>query len=73
MDKSEVNDQVFLSVEEDGKVIVMQDWRVYIHMEVAQDLKKYRSYRGESVRDLLRALRNKVSGFQVEFHKISKC
>lgn len=41
-------------------VIVKSDWRIHIHEEVATDLRKYRSYRGESVRDLLRALRNKV-------------
>lgn len=33
---------------------------MHIDHEVAIDLRKYRSYRGESVRDLLRALRNKV-------------
>lgn len=40
--------------------MVRGDWRIHIHEEVAKDLRKYRSYRGESVRDLLRALRNKV-------------
>ncbi|XP_019770362.2 serine/threonine-protein kinase/endoribonuclease IRE1 [Dendroctonus ponderosae] len=64
VDKSEVDDEVLLSVEEDCKSIVMQDWRVYIHKEVAKDLKKYRSYRGERVRDLLRALRNKKHHFR---------
>ena len=40
--------------------VVRDDWRLHIDVEVATDLRKYRSYRGESVRDLLRALRNKV-------------
>ncbi|CAB0032987.1 unnamed protein product [Trichogramma brassicae] len=39
--------------------VVQGDWRVHIDPEVASDLRKYRSYQGESVRDLLRALRNK--------------
>lgn len=37
------------------------DWRAAVDPEVTADLRKYRSYRGDSVRDLLRALRNKVS------------
>lgn len=40
--------------------VVQDDWRLHIDVEVATDLRKYRSYRGDSVRDLLRALRNKV-------------
>lgn len=49
------------ALERDGIMIVRGDWRRHIDPEVAQDLRKYRSYRGESVRDLMRALRNKVS------------
>jgi hypothetical protein len=41
--------------------VVRDDWRKVIDIEVAQDLRKYRNYHGRSVRDLLRALRNKVS------------
>ena len=52
-------------LEETNYTIVRSDWRAHIHEEVATDLRKYRSYRGESVRDLLRALRNKVIGFEV--------
>lgn len=40
--------------------VVRGDWRLHVHEDIARDLRKYRSYRGESVRDLLRALRNKV-------------
>lgn len=47
---------------ETGASLVCQsgDWRAVVDPEVALDLRKYRSYRGDSVRDLLRALRNKV-------------
>lgn len=41
-------------------VCVCGDWRAAVDDEVTADLRKYRSYRGDSVRDLLRALRNKV-------------
>lgn len=41
-------------------VCVEGDWRAAVDPEVTADLRKYRTYRGDSVRDLLRALRNKV-------------
>lgn len=47
------------ALESDGARVVRGDWRNYISDEVAQDLRRYRNYRGISVRDLLRALRNK--------------
>lgn len=60
MEKAESNDYVLRELENDGEKIVQYDWKSYIHEEVASDLKKYRSYYGSSIRDLLRALRNKV-------------
>ncbi|XP_001607831.2 serine/threonine-protein kinase/endoribonuclease IRE1 isoform X1 [Nasonia vitripennis] len=47
------------ALERGNRKVVQGDWRLHIDVEVATDLRKYRSYRGESVRDLLRALRNK--------------
>lgn len=41
-------------------VLTLPDWRDMIEQEIAEDLRKYRTYRHDSVRDLLRALRNKV-------------
>jgi hypothetical protein len=52
---------VLQALEEGAYNVVKDDWRNMIDSEVAQDLRKYRNYRGTSVRDLLRALRNKVS------------
>lgn len=49
-----------VALEKDNLRIVQKDWRLHIDAEVASDLRKYRSYRGDNVRDLLRALRNKV-------------
>jgi hypothetical protein len=51
---------VLLTLEKDGWAVVRRDWRKHVGEEVAADLRKYRNYRGHSVRDLLRALRNKV-------------
>lgn len=60
VEKLEEGDPVLRALEENGRIVVRNDWRLFIHDEVAKDLRKYRTYRGESVRDLLRALRNKV-------------
>lgn len=40
------------------------DWRLNVDNEIVADLRKYRTYRGDSVRDLLRAFRNKVSSVE---------
>ncbi|CAG2054452.1 unnamed protein product [Timema podura] len=50
---------VLSGLEFDSSRVVREDWRQCIDWEVAHDLRKYRNYRGNSVRDLLRALRNK--------------
>lgn len=60
MEKEQIDSPALIALESDGKRVLQGDWRLLIDVEVAIDLRKYRSYRGESVRDLLRALRNKV-------------
>ncbi|XP_044252297.1 serine/threonine-protein kinase/endoribonuclease IRE1-like [Tribolium madens] len=64
VEKAEIDDSVLQNLEKMNFTIVRTDWRMHIHEEVATDLRKYRSYRGESVRDLLRALRNKKHHFR---------
>lgn len=59
IEKEDVDNFVLKTLEENSLHVVKGDWRVHIDSEVAQDLRKYRNYRGNSVRDLLRALRNK--------------
>lgn len=48
------------SLERNGKIVVLNDWNLLLDPLLSEDLRKFRGYRGESVRDLLRALRNKV-------------
>lgn len=60
MEKDTAESPALMALEVNNQVVVQGDWRLHIDVEVATDLRKYRSYRGESVRDLLRALRNKV-------------
>ncbi|CAH1180370.1 unnamed protein product [Phaedon cochleariae] len=64
VEKADITDAVLLELESDAQQVVRTDWRMHIHDEVASDLKKYRSYNGSSVRDLLRALRNKKHHFR---------
>jgi len=51
-------------LESNGTAVVRQDWRDHICTHVAMDLRKYRTYKGHSVRDLLRALRNKKNHYR---------
>lgn len=60
VEKVEIDDRVLKKLETNVGPVVRGDWRLHVHEDIAKDLRKYRSYRGESVRDLLRALRNKV-------------
>lgn len=49
------------SLEKNSKYITRDDWNLHLDESITSDLRKYRAYQGNSVRDLLRALRNKVS------------
>lgn len=60
VEKDQPDSPALIALETCPLNVIRDDWRLHIDLEVATDLRKYRSYRGESVRDLLRALRNKV-------------
>lgn len=59
VEKDQIDSPALIALESNSMRVLQGDWRLIIDIEVATDLRKYRSYRGESVRDLLRALRNK--------------
>uniref|UniRef100_A0A224X6K4 non-specific serine/threonine protein kinase n=1 Tax=Panstrongylus lignarius TaxID=156445 RepID=A0A224X6K4_9HEMI len=59
LEKADGESEALLNLETGGECVCNGDWRQDIDSEVLEDLGKYRSYRGDSVRDLLRALRNK--------------
>lgn len=50
-------------LEKDAVEVVGKDWYSRLDKTVTSNLGKYRKYKGNSVRDLLRAMRNKVSLF----------
>lgn len=47
------------ALEYGGLDVCRGDWRRHISVELQEDLRKFRNYKGNSVRDLLRAIRNK--------------
>lgn len=59
IEKEDINNFVVQKLEENSLSVVKGDWCSQIDEELAKDLKKFRGYHGRSVRDLLRALRNK--------------
>ncbi|KAF8771918.1 Serine/threonine-protein like [Argiope bruennichi] len=59
IEKEPADSDIVKTLERFNHYIVKQDWREHITVELQTDLRKFRSYRGNSVRDLLRAMRNK--------------
>lgn len=47
------------ALEAGGSAVVRGDWHKHISVPLQTDLRRFRTYKGTSVRDLLRALRNK--------------
>ncbi|XP_040172580.1 serine/threonine-protein kinase/endoribonuclease IRE1 [Anopheles arabiensis] len=59
VEKLEVMTEPLRSLEKNARFVVREDWSRYLDAEITADLRKFRGYQGYSVRDLLRALRNK--------------
>uniref|UniRef100_A0A224Z8L0 non-specific serine/threonine protein kinase n=1 Tax=Rhipicephalus zambeziensis TaxID=60191 RepID=A0A224Z8L0_9ACAR len=59
IEKEPADSTVVRRLERGGFEVVRGDWRDHITEELQKDLRKYRTYKGHSVRDLLRAMRNK--------------
>lgn len=73
IEKEEITSRVLVELETGNSfVLTLPDWRDMIEQEIAEDLRKYRTYRHDSVRDLLRALRNKVTAIK-RIMNIVKC
>lgn len=48
------------TLEKNSRLVVRDDWTLHVDKIISDDIRKYRGYKGTSVRDLLRAFRNKV-------------
>ncbi|KAF9410138.1 bifunctional endoribonuclease/protein kinase ire1 [Podila epigama] len=62
--ESDVQSPLLAKLEHDAKSILGKDWYKVIDRTLVENLGKYRKYDGNSVRDLLRALRNKKHHYQ---------
>ncbi|KAK7174133.1 hypothetical protein R3I93_001346 [Phoxinus phoxinus] len=59
IEKEPLDGPIVRQLERGGRVVVKADWRDHITVPLQTDLRRFRSYKGGSVRDLLRAMRNK--------------
>lgn len=59
IEKEPQESPMIVSLETNARSVVRVNWRLHISVPLQTDLRKFRSYRGNSVRDLLRAMRNK--------------
>ncbi|XP_071965916.1 serine/threonine-protein kinase/endoribonuclease IRE1-like [Antedon mediterranea] len=59
IEKESVDCPLVVCLEYNASEVVRGDWKDNITIELQTDLRKFRSYKGTSVRDLLRAMRNK--------------
>ncbi|RXN00762.1 Serine/threonine-protein kinase/endoribonuclease IRE1 [Acipenser ruthenus] len=60
IEKEPLDGPIVKELERGGRTVVKFDWREHITVPLQTDLRKFRSYKGGSVRDLLRAMRNKL-------------
>ncbi|CAK7290635.1 serine/threonine-protein kinase/endoribonuclease IRE1 isoform X1 [Vulpes vulpes] len=59
IEKESLDGPIVKQLERGGRSVVKMDWRENITVPLQTDLRKFRTYKGGSVRDLLRAMRNK--------------
>ncbi|NXC77236.1 ERN1 endoribonuclease, partial [Anhinga anhinga] len=59
VEKEPTEGPIVSALEAGGRSVVRTNWRMHISLPLQTDLRKFRTYKGGSVRDLLRAMRNK--------------
>ncbi|XP_045568291.1 serine/threonine-protein kinase/endoribonuclease IRE1 isoform X2 [Salmo salar] len=59
IEKEAPDGSLVVRLETAGRAVVRTNWRMHISVPLQTDLRKFRTYKGNSVRDLLRAMRNK--------------
>ncbi|XP_028827928.1 serine/threonine-protein kinase/endoribonuclease IRE1 isoform X2 [Denticeps clupeoides] len=59
IEKEPADSEIVVRLETSGRGVVRTNWRMHISAPLQTDLRKFRTYKGNSVRDLLRAMRNK--------------
>ncbi|XP_032252173.1 serine/threonine-protein kinase/endoribonuclease IRE2 isoform X2 [Phoca vitulina] len=59
LEKESEQGPLVTALEAGGSAVVRGDWHKHISVPLQTDLRRFRTYKGTSVRDLLRAIRNK--------------
>ncbi|NXL29725.1 ERN1 endoribonuclease, partial [Glaucidium brasilianum] len=59
IEKEPAEGPIVSALEAGARWVVRTNWRMHISLPLQTDLRKFRTYKGGSVRDLLRAMRNK--------------
>ncbi|XP_037546235.1 serine/threonine-protein kinase/endoribonuclease IRE1 [Nematolebias whitei] len=59
IEKERAESPIVVRLETAGRTVVRTNWRMHISAPLQTDLRRFRTYKGNSVRDLLRAMRNK--------------
>ncbi|XP_061627778.1 serine/threonine-protein kinase/endoribonuclease IRE1 isoform X1 [Phyllopteryx taeniolatus] len=59
IDNEPVDGEIVVNLESERRGVVRTNWRLHISAPLQMDLRRFRTYKGSSVRDLLRAMRNK--------------
>uniref|UniRef100_A0A6G3MEP5 Serine/threonine-protein kinase/endoribonuclease IRE2 (Trinotate prediction) n=1 Tax=Henneguya salminicola TaxID=69463 RepID=A0A6G3MEP5_HENSL len=59
-------------LEKDNLFVLRGSWVFHIHSFILKDISSYRKYCGSSVRDLVRAIRNKMSHFNDSPEELKK-
>ncbi|XP_058497324.1 serine/threonine-protein kinase/endoribonuclease IRE1 [Solea solea] len=59
IEKEPPDSPIVVRLETAGRAVVRTNWRMHITVPLQTDLRRFRTYKGNSVRDLLRAMRNK--------------
>ncbi|KAG7237104.1 hypothetical protein INR49_032854 [Caranx melampygus] len=59
IEKEPADSPIVVRLETAGRSVVRTNWRMHISAPLQTDLRRFRTYKGNSVRDLLRAMRNK--------------
>lgn len=59
IEKEPADSAIVVRLETAGRAVVRTNWRMHISVPLQTDLRRFRTYKGNSVRDLLRAMRNK--------------
>uniref|UniRef100_A0A3Q2Z839 non-specific serine/threonine protein kinase n=1 Tax=Hippocampus comes TaxID=109280 RepID=A0A3Q2Z839_HIPCM len=55
--------EIVMNLESEHRGVVRTNWRLHISTPLQMDLRRFRTYKGSSVRELLRAMRNKKAHY----------